>query len=197
MTRRRHAAAAGLFVLGCTTAGLAIVRLRGSDPISEGAMRQALDGRVGGYVQAAEARLTAARMEPLETAPARRIFVQRDERVHLDLTAAGLVRQVTLGRERSVNDTFTPAADDWTIDQAGERARSWLPRDAAPLRREPFVFRDAPAGSRYVFDSRALAAAIPLATYVEHGALGPSGRCAITYYQTTTGGVALVLIGLI
>jgi hypothetical protein len=37
---------------------------------------------------------------------------------------------------------------------------------------------------------------VPAAVYAEHGASGPPGLCAITYYQTSAGGVALLLVGL-
>ncbi|CAA9214183.1 MAG: hypothetical protein AVDCRST_MAG77-102 [uncultured Chloroflexi bacterium] len=192
MTRRAVAAAA-LVALGCVATALALVFAR--QP-SAAAVTQALAGRVGGPVADADTRLVTAGMIQVETSPFRRIYLAGDERVHLDLTATSRIRQVTLGRERAVNDTFTPDPADWTLDEARERAGAWLPRDAARQRREPFVFRDAPAGVRDLFRSPALATVISATQYVEHGATGPPGLCAITYYQTSAGGVVLVLIGL-
>jgi hypothetical protein len=196
---RRQAAAAALATFAGVAAALAAAIVHRPTPVTPAQAAQALSGRVGGPVADAEARLAAAGMTQAETGPFRRIYLSAgpgDERVHLDLTAAGRVRQVTLGRERAVDETFTPDAADWTLDRARGRATAWLPRDAAHLRREPFVFRDAPAGSRDVYRSPALAAVISAAQYLEHDAAGPPGMCAITYYQTTAGGVALILIGL-
>jgi hypothetical protein len=64
------------------------------------------------------------------------------------------------------------------------------------VRVEPFIFRGQVAGERELYQSASIAALFPAAVYAQHGALGPPGYCAITYYQTSAGGVAFLLVGL-
>jgi hypothetical protein len=154
-----------------------------------------LDGRVGGAVATFDARFGGAGQ--VETGPFRRIYAVPEGRLLLDLTRTERVRQVTLGRDRAVNDTLQPDPADWSIDRARALARPFLPPDATLVRREPFLFRDAPAGEREVYRSPSLARVFPSEIYAEHNTLGPPGICAVTYYQTTSGRVALVLVGLV
>jgi hypothetical protein len=154
-----------------------------------------LDLRVGGHVAAFDSRYRGAGQ--VETSPFRRIYAIPEGRLLLDLTRTERVRQVTLGRDRAVNDTRQPDPTDWSLDRARALAHPFLPPDATLVRREPFLFRDAPAGEREVYRSAALGRIFPPDVYAEHGALGPSGICAVTYYQTTAGGVALILVGLV
>lgn len=154
----------------------------------------ALDLRVGGPVVSFDARYGGAR---IESAPFRRIYAIPEGRLLLDLTRTERVRQVTLGRDRAVNDTRQPDSADWSLDRARALARPFLPPDATRVRTEPFLFRDERAGEREVYRSPALARVFPADVYAEHSALGPPGLCAVTYYQTTAGGVALILVGLL
>lgn len=194
---RRRAAARALAALALF-AGLAAA---GLPPLHESVTARplaardeaAVTGRVGGGVAALD--LQFPRGEP--AGPLRRILDVPDGRMLLDLTATGRVRQVTLGRERAINDTWEPDPGDWSLAQARALARPWLPRDARPERSETFLFRDRPGGTRDIFRSDALARLIPLEVYAQHGAVGPAGICAVTYYQNTAGGVAFLLVGLV
>ena len=153
-----------------------------------------LDGRLGGHVSTFDRRHAGAGQ--VETSPFRRIFSVPDGRLLLDLARNQHVRQVTVGRDRSVNDTRQPDPGDWSLDRAKALARAYLPPDATLLHSEPFVFRGENAGLRDVFRSAALASVFPAEIYAEHGATGPPGLCSVTYYQTTAAGVAFLLVGL-
>ncbi|HEU5316084.1 MAG TPA: hypothetical protein VFX49_08250 [Chloroflexota bacterium] len=154
----------------------------------------ALDHHLGGPVVAFDSRYSASR---IESGPFRRIYALPEARLLLDLTRTERVRQVTLGRDRAVNDTRQPDPADWSLDRARALAHPFLPPDATRVRTEPFLFRDERAGDREIYRSPALARVFPPDVYAEHGALGPPGLCAVTYYQTTAGGVALILVGLL
>jgi len=174
-------AAAGAFsALG---AGVLAVRQALSNP---------LDGRLGGHVAPFD-RVLPTRVE---SSGQRRIFLIPEGRLLLDLTAGGRVRQITLGRDRSVNETWEPDPRDWTIDVARGLAARYVPRDARLLRSEPFVFLDREAGTRDVYRSQSLSTLFSADDYAAFAAAGPPGTCAATYYRTTTAGVAFLLVGL-
>ena len=160
---RRHVAA---FAVG---AGVLALRTRPAP----------LDGRLGGPVDAFDRSLP----NRVESSSLRRIYLVPAGRLLLDLTADARVRQLTLGRDRSVNDTWEPDPADWTLAAAQSLARPDLPRDARFERSEPFVFRERESGARELYVSPALAPVFP------------PGRPVITYYQTRTGGVAFLLVG--
>jgi hypothetical protein len=187
VSARRRAAALALAVVGLTALALAIWlwRRAASDP---------LDGRLGGPVSTFDRRYGGAGQ--IESGPFRRIYAVPDGRLLLDLARSERVRQLTLGRDRAVNDTRQPDPGDWPLERAKTLARPLLPADAAFVRTEPFVFRAENAGTRDVYRSVALAAVFPADVYAELGALGPPGVLAVTYYQTTAGGVAFFLVGL-
>jgi hypothetical protein len=132
----------------------------------------------------------------VESSAQRRIFLTAEGRLLLDLTPDGRVRQLTLGRDRAVNDTWEPDPRDWSLEVAQRLARPYLPRDARFQRSEPFLFRERESGTRDLYVSAALAAVFSPETYAAFSAVGPPGRCAITYYRTRDGGVAFLLVGL-
>ena len=156
---------------------------RGVDP---------LDTRLGGAV----ATFDRALPNRVESSAQRRIYLTPEGRLLLDLTPQGRVRQLTLGRDRAVNDTWEPDTRDWTLDHAQRLARPYLPRDARLERSEPFVFRDRESGTRELYFSAALAGVFPSEVYAAFAAPGPPGACVITYYRTSAGGVAFLLVGL-
>jgi hypothetical protein len=191
---RRRLAGVALLIAGSVALGLAAVSLGGfwrSDPDT------ALNGRAGSRIEEVESRLRAQNATQIETGPLRRIYQMAEMRVLLDVTPEGRVRQITLGHARGANETWEPDLVDWPLDAARTLSRSWLPLDATAIRTEPFVFRDTPAGSRDVYRSASLATVFPAPVYAAYNAAGPAGICAVTYYQTTSGGVAFFLVGLI
>jgi len=155
----------------------------------------ALDGRLGGHVSTFDRRYGG--VGQIEGGAFRRIYAVTEGRLLLDLARNQQVRQLTFGRDRAVNDTRQPDPGDWTLERAQALARPFLPADAAFVRTEPFVFRGENAGTRDVYRSAALATVFSPEMYAEHGAAGPPGLLAVTYYQTTDGGVALFLVGLL
>lgn len=169
----------------------------------------ALAGRLGGHVDSFDSvyRLAGAAARGagpigLETDPYRRVYAMPDAagspgaRVVAEVLAAGRVRQLTIGRERAVQETWQGAPDDWTLEQAQRVAGRWLPSDATFVRREPFGFQDRIAGTRDVYFSASLAKVATAADYAAMRASGPPGTCSTAYYQTGDGGVAFVLVGL-
>jgi hypothetical protein len=159
----------------------------------------ALQGRLGGHVSSFDRLYRPAGLAGpavgAAPAPYRRVYDAVEGRLVLEVLADGQVRQITFGRERPVPDVWEPAPDDWSLAQARELARRWLPPDAALLRAEPFFFQGRAAGLREVYHSQALAPAAGLQGAAAAGVAG-AGNCAATYYQTSAGGVAFVLIGL-
>ena len=151
-----------------------------------------LEGRLGGHVVDFDRTLS----NRVESSSLRRIYLTPAGRLLLDLTADGRVRQLTLGRDRAVNDTWEPDPGDWTVEHAQRLARPYLPRDARFERAEPFFFRDRESGTRDLYASAALSQVISPETYTAFAAAGPPGRCAITYYRTRDGRVAFLLVGL-
>ena len=133
-----------------------------------------LEGRLGGHV----ATFDRAHTNRIESSAQRRIYLTREGRLLLDLAADGRVRQITLGRDRAVNDTWEPDPNDWSLATAQRLARAYLPRDARFEASEPFVFRDRESGTRERYRSPAL-----------------GGECVITYYRTSAGAVAFLLVG--
>jgi len=184
----RRAASVALSVVGLASILLAVWLWRGARATS-------LDVRLGGPVASFDRRYGGA--GKIESGPFRRIYAVPEGRLLLDLARDARVRQVTLGRDRAVNDTRQPDPADWPLDHAKLLARPYLPPDAAFVRAEPFIFRGESAGTRDVYRSAALAALFSAEIYAEHGAAGPPGLCAVTYYQTTAGGVAFFLVGLL
>ncbi len=182
--RRRRAAAYALGALGAVSAAAAGFVARRQEP--------PLEARLGGHVEAFDRRYA----HRLESSALRRIYVVSEARLLLDLTADARVRQLTLGRDRAVNDTWEPDPLDWTLDVAQRLARDYLPRDARFETSEPFVFRDRESGTRERYRSVALAGVFSAETYTAFGAPGPPGACVITYYRTSAGGVAFLLVGL-
>jgi hypothetical protein len=180
---RRRSLALGFGALGALSATAAAVTALRRDPLA---------GRLGGAVEAFD----RAHANRVESSAQRRIYVTPAGRLLLDLTPDGRVRQLTLGRDRAVNDTWEPDSGDWTFETAQRLARAYLPRDARFERSEPFVFRDRESGTRERFRSAALAAIFPEEVYAAFSALGPPGACVITYYRTSGGGVAFLLVGL-
>lgn len=160
--------------------------------------RDALAGRLGGHVGALEERLyrEERRARQVDVAAHRRHIEVSFGHVLVDIAADARVRQVTIGRDRRVAETWQADPNDWPLEQARALASAWLPRDAAHRRSEPFVFRSVEAGVRDVYESAALRAVFSEAEYVRYGASGPPGWCTITYYLTESGGVAFALIGL-
>ena len=168
---RRRALAFGFGALGAlAAAGAAVTTLR----------RDPLDGRLGGHVAAFD-RAHASR---IESSAQRRIYFTPHGRLLLDLTADGIVHQLTLGRDRAVNDTWEPDPNDWSLATARRLARGYLPRDARFEVSEPFVFRERESGTRELYRSAAMARVFSAET------------CVITYYRTSAGGVAFLLVGL-
>ena len=182
MSRRRTLAfgLAALGALSATAAGALALR------------RHPLDGRLGGPVDSFD----RAQANRIESSSQRRIYLTPDGRLLLDLAAGERVRQVTLGRDRAVNDTWEPDPRDWTLETARRLAHAYLPRDARFEVSEPFVFRDRESGTRERFRSAALAAVFSAEVYAAVSAPGPPGTCVTTYYRTSAGGVAFLLVGL-
>ena len=83
----------------------------------------------------------------------------------------------------------------WLTEKHDE-TRAYLPRDARFEATEPFVFRNRESGTRERHHSAALAAVFSTETYAAVSAPGPAGACVITYYRTSAGGVAFLLVGL-
>ena len=162
---RRRALAVSLGLLGALSAAAAGALALRRDP---------LDGRLGGSAAAFDRALP----QRVESSTQRRIYLTPEGRLLLDLTSDGRVRQITLGRDRSVNDTWEPDPNDWSFATAQRLARAYLPRDARFEASEPFVFRERESGTRERYRSPAL------------------GECFITYYRTSAGGVAFLLVGL-
>lgn len=184
--RRRVVAYAvgGLGLAAGSAAALLALRPQPSGP--------PLESRLGGHAADFDRTLS----NRVESSPLRRIYITPAGRLLLDLTADGRVRQLTVGRDRAVNDTWEPDPDDWTLEAAQRLARPYLPRDARFERAEPFYFRERESGTRDLYASAALAQVISPETYAAFAAAGPPGRCAITYYRTRDGRVAFLLVGL-
>jgi hypothetical protein len=183
LTRRRVAAGA-LAALGALSAATATyLGLRSAPP---------LEGRLGGAVEPFD----RAHTNRVESSAQRRIYLVPEGRLLLDLTPDARVRQVTLGRDRAVNDTWEPDPRDWSLETAQRLGHAYLPRDARFESSEPFVFRERESGTRERFRSAALAGVFPPETYAAFSAPGPAGACVVTYYRTSAGGVAFLLVGL-
>ena len=176
-----------------SVAGLAFILL--AVWLSRAAHSPSLDARLGGTAASFDRRFGASGQ--IETGPLRRLYSVPEGRLLLDLARDSRVRQVTLGRDRAVNDTRQPDPADWPLDHSQRLAQPYLPPDATFVRSEPFLFRGETAGTRELYRSAALGAVFTAQIYAEHGAAGPPGLCAVTYYQTTTGGVAFFLVGLL
>ena len=161
----------------------------------------ALQGALGDTVRAFDQRYAlagapASGPEATER-PYRRVYGVLEGRVVAEVLPDGRIRQLTVGRDRNAQDAWQPADSDWSLEQARAIARRWLPADAGTLRSEPFSFQERPAGTRDVYRSAALGGVFGPADYAEMRASGPPGIFAATYYQTTAGGVAFILIGLV
>jgi hypothetical protein len=182
VTRRRTLAIVfgGVGALAATAAAVTALR------------RDPLEGRLGGHVSAFD----RAYANRIESSAQRRIYLTPQGRLLLDLTSEERVRQLTLGRDRTANDTWEPDPNDWSLGTAQRLARALLPRDAGFETTEPFVFRDRESGTRERYRSAALAAVFSAQTYAAFSAPGPAGTCVITYYRTSAGGVAFLLVGL-
>lgn len=178
---RRRVIAYALGALGAVSATAALVLRPGP-----------LHGRLGGHVEAFD----RAYANRIESSAQRRIYLTAEGRLLLDLTPDRRVRQLTLGRDRAVNDTWEPDPRDWTLEAAQRLARAYLPRDARFEVSEPFVFRERESGLRERYRSAALASVFSAETYAAFAAPGPPGTCVITYYRTSAGGVAFLLVGL-
>jgi hypothetical protein len=164
--------------------------------------RAPLQGRLGGAVSAIARRVGASdasetALPPTSTGLFRRVYETARARISVEALTDGRVRQITIGRERAVAETWEPDPADWTLAAARALAAEWLPADAVLLRSEPFAFRGTPAGTRDVYRSPSLAGVLASTDYAAASALGPPGMCAATYYQTTSGGVAFILVGLV
>ncbi len=159
----------------------------------------ALQGRLGGHVSSFDQHYMPAGLAgpavSAAPAPYRRVYDAPGGRLVAEVLPDGQVRQITFGRERPVLDVWEPAEGDWSLAEARELARRWLPPDAALLRAEPFFFQGRAAGQREIYHSQALAPAGGLPGTTAAGA-GGVGNCAATYYQTSAGGVAFILVGL-
>ena len=189
--RWRRRSALGLLLLGSAAAGAALFLTRAGNRSPE----RHLEGRLGGKVEVFDAHFVPALGG--QTGLLRRIYTVGDGRLLVDLTAAGRVRQLTVGRERSTNELWQPDPGDESLEQARRQAAAWLPGDATHRHSEPFAFREQPGGMRDIYVSAALGALLPADVYAQHNASGPPGLCAVTYYQTTTGGVAFYLVGIL
>jgi hypothetical protein len=113
-----------------------------------------------------------------------------------DVLPGGRVRQLTVSRLRSAQDTFEPEPGDWSLAQAQAIARQWLPADAALEGTGTFEFQEREAGVRETFFSRALAGVLTASDYAAARVAGPPGTCIVSYYQTRSGNVAFLLIGI-
>ena len=180
-----------MFLLGSAAAGAALFLTRAGNQPPE----RHLEGRLGGKVEAFDARFVPA--PGGQTGALRRIFAMGNGRLLVDITATGRVRQLTVGRERSTNDLWQPDPGDEPLAQARRQAAAWLPGDVAFRQSEPFAFQEQPGGMRDIYVSAALGVLLPAEVYAQHNASGPPGLCAVTYYQTTTGGVAFYLVGIL
>lgn len=160
------------------------------------ALAAAVAGRIGGPVATWEARLdgTPARATG-EAGEVRLSWTAPPGRVVVDVLPSGRVRQASLGRERGVSRATEPTPDDWTLDEARNVAREWLPRDVEDAGAEEFVFGDR-LGVRDRFVSKALSRAVTVAEYRGARADGPPGACLAQYYLTDSGTVAFLLVGL-
>ncbi|HEV2122602.1 MAG TPA: hypothetical protein VGW38_07490 [Chloroflexota bacterium] len=139
--------------------------------------------------------LLATQSQVQDVGPLRRQYDRTDSRLLLDVTASGRVRQITIGRERNAPETWVPDPGDWTVTQAERLARTWLPPDASFQRSEPFSFRDRIAGRVEIYACPSLRTVFTPDEAASLGARSPGDTCAVTYYQTETGGVASALIG--
>ena len=148
-----------------------------------------LGGRLGDSVASFDRRyahLGVGAATPTPGGSYRRVYDVGHVRIVADVTPDGLVRQLTVSRPRDVADTFEPAPGDWTLAQARAVAQGWLPADSRLTGSAPFTFQEREIGMRETYSSRALAART-----------SGNGQCAASYYQTRTGTVAFVLVGML
>lgn len=160
----------------------------------------ALDGRLGDTVASFDQRylLAGLGVESYVAGSAyRRVYAIPEGRVVAEVLPDGRIRQLTIGRIRQVQQTWEPEEGDWSLPEARQVATRWLPADAVAIGSEPFTFQERAGGIRDLYHSNALAKAFDAADYRQAAALGPPGRCAVTYYQTSEGGVAFALVGLV
>ncbi len=164
-------------------------------PVDEPA---SLGGRIGGLIATWEQR--ASGHTPFratgDRGELRLAWMMPPGRIVADVLPGGRVRQVSVGRERQTSNAVDVDPDDWTIAEAGEVARAWLPRDAVFQGVEAFVVGDREAGPRERFESRSLARVLTVTDYLSSRAEGPPGACLAQYYVTNAGGVAFILVGL-
>ena len=205
MERGRLLTAAGLllFLASGAVAVRSVWALRRANPaVAE--TPGPLSGRLGGDVGTFDARYRRASGQDLSSsgAPGRLYRVSYDVaegRAIAEVQPDGRVRQITVSRPRTVQDTWEPEPGDWTLSQAQVIAQRWLPADAAHRGTGTFTFQEREAGLRETYSSASLARAFRAAGDSGAAADAPrgfaDGVCFVSYYQTRAGGVAFVLIG--
>ncbi len=163
----------------------------------------ALDGRLGDTVASFDRRYLLAglgvesHVSHVAGSAYRRVYTIPEGRVVAEVLPDGRIRQLTIGRTRQVQQTWEPEEGDWSLPEARQVAARWLPTDAVAIGSEPFIFQERAGGIRDLYHSNALAKVFDAADYRRAAAMGPPGRCAVTYYQTSEGGVAFALVGLV
>jgi hypothetical protein len=179
--------------------GVAALRHRLSAGSGRGSVPPALAGRLGDTVASFDRRylLAGIGVESHAAGDAyRRVYMIPEGRVVAEVLPDGRIRQLTIGRLRHVQQTWEPEAGDWSLQEARQIAVRWLPADAVVIGSEPFPFQGSTGGVRDLYQSNALARMFDEADYRRAAAMGPPGRCTVTYYQTSEGGVAFALVGL-
>lgn len=171
--------------------GIAVEGIPFAEPAS-------LSGRIGGLLATWEQRASgyAAVRATGDRGELRLAWTMSPGRIVADVLPGGRVRQVSVGRERQSSNAVDVDPDDWTIAEAGNVARAWLPADAVFQSVEAFVVGDREAGPRERFDSVSLARVLNDADYRSSRAEGPPGACLAQFYVTNAGSVAFILVGL-
>lgn len=180
-------------VLGGGVAGTLVGYLM-EDPV---AIAAAIEGRVGGPVTTWESRIGGMATRAVgEGDTARLTWTASPGRIVADVLPSGRVRQASVGRDRHVARSTDPDPGDWTLEEAQELARAWLPHDVEETGVDAFIVGTREAGPREHFASRALARSVTVAEYRGARADGPPGACLAQYYLTDAGKVAFLLVGL-
>lgn len=193
-SRRDGLVTAGI-VAGSGVAGIGLGIAVEGMPFAEPAP---LSGRIGGLLGTWEQR--ASGHAPVratgDRGELRLAWTMPPGRIVADVLPGGRVRQVSVGRERQGSNAVDVDPDDWTIAEAANVARAWLPTDVVFQGVQAFVVGDREAGPRERFHSVSLARVLGAADYRSSRAEGLPGACLAQYYVTNAGAVAFILVGL-